>query len=117
MAINVNDIKFLVETYSNSFQSGKLSPSQFNAIIKAVNYDFLKWRVGLPESYQAGNPTPPIAYDITQKITDDVKQFIVISEIPINADGYFTLPSDYFAFSSWRYKWVANSDSCKGEPD
>lgn len=114
--ISTNTIYNLVaDVFLSKKQSGAFTIDAFNTACQAVNYDILKWKVGLPEAYQMGAPYPPIAYQVTQKITDDVRQFIVIADIQKNNSGYFQIPDDYFAFSSLRYRYVKNN-SC-GEPE
>lgn len=114
--ISVNTIYELVASvFLNKKQSGGFTITDFNTACAAVNYDFLKGRVGLPESYKPGAPFAPVAYQLTQKITDDVRQFIVIADITRNGNGYFVIPNDYFAFSSLRYRYIINGD-CGGEP-
>lgn len=110
MPVSVNQVKQIVDTIANKNQSGIWSTAEYNTIFAAVNYDFLKYRIGLPELYQVGNPQPPVSYQITQKITDDVRFLIKKVDIVKDSNGYFPIPADYFAFSSWRYKYIENSD-------
>ncbi len=114
--ILVNTIYELVASvFLNKQQSGAFKIEDFNTACVAVNNDFMKLKVGLPEEYQAGAPYPRQAYQVTQKITDDVRQFIVIEDLQKNSSGYFVLPENYFAFSSLRYRWVKNA-GCNEPP-
>jgi hypothetical protein len=116
MAINVNTLYQLVtSTYLNKLQSGGFTITQFNSACATANLDILKQRIGLPEDYQLGAPFSKIAYQITQKITDDVRQFITIADISRNVNGYFPVPADYFAFSSLRHRYIVNPTTCGGE--
>ena len=115
--ISVNTIYELVASVMlNKKQAGSFTIEQFNTACLSANLDFLKYRVGLPENYQLGAPFAPISYQVTQKITDDVRQHIVIADITKNANGYFVIPDDYFAFSSLRYRYILNKD-CGEQPD
>ena len=112
--MDVNDVYFFTNFCANKFQSGAISPEEFNSAIKAVNLDILKERIGLPEEYQVGNAQPRIAYQITQKITDDLRPFIVKKTLTTNSDGYFVVPSDYAAFSTIRFDYTkSKSNGCK----
>lgn len=115
LGCSVDEVKKLIDTIANKEQSGAWSPAQYNTVFAAVNYDFLKWRVGLPENYTVGNPQAAIAWQVSAKITDDVKDLIVKKDITIDGNGYFPIPDDYFAFSSWRYRYIENSE-CDEQP-
>lgn len=112
--MNVNDIYVFTNFCANKQASGAISPDEFNSAIAAVNIDMLKDRLGLPEEYQVGNPQPRITYQITQKITDDLRKFIVKQKLTTNSDGYFPIPNDYAAFSSIRFDYTkSKSNGCK----
>lgn len=87
---------------SNKEQIGNtFNIEKFNTVLKVVDLKFFKNRYGLPEKYQVGQPLPNIAYEVTQKITDDLSNLKVImgdgvsNKLAINSDGYSILPLDY----------------------
>lgn len=80
----------------------------FNTAMSSANLLFLKWRVGLPEDYQIGVANSKMAYQVTQKITEDVLPFIVRTPIP-ESNGFYAIPADYFAYSSLRYHFTAQA--------
>ena len=94
---------------SNKKESGAISPSEFNLAIKVINLDILKTKIGLPEEYQFDRPSARQMWQVSQKITDDLKKFVVKTQISKSGD-YFALPSDYVAFSSLRFKYVSTKD-------
>jgi hypothetical protein len=100
----------------NKAQSGAVKIDDFNSACAVANYEILNQRLGLPQNYTPQNPSSPISYQRTQKITDDLKQLITIVAITKNGSGYFPLPSDYYAFSSMEYRYVKNNDCGEG-PD
>lgn len=110
--MTIQEIYAFVNFMANKAQSGAISPDEFNAACAVINIEFLKERVGLPEDYKVGQYESPIAYQVTQKITDDVRYFIEETTIT-KSGGYFAYPSDYFAWSSMLYKYTKNT--C-GEP-
>jgi hypothetical protein len=112
--MNINEVFLFISYVANKQQSGSISPDEFNVTCKAVTLDLLKNRLGLPEEYQVGNPQPRIAYQITQKITDDLRPFIVKQKVTTNNDGYFPVPTDYAAFSSLKFLYTeSKSAKCK----
>lgn len=112
--INVNTIYELVSSvYLNKKQSGAFTIEQFNSAIAVAALDILKQRIGLPEDYQIGAPFSRVSYQITQKITDDIRHLIVVADIFRNNSGYFNYPTDYFAFSSLRHRYIEPPKNCK----
>lgn len=115
--VNVNTIYTLVASvYLNKVQSGAFTIDQFNTAILASNYDILNQRLGLPQNYTPGNPTSPMSYQVTQKITDDTRQFIAKADIVRSANGYFDYPSDYYAYSSLRHRYIEQPKKCGDKP-
>lgn len=82
-------------------QTGQAYPADdFNLRLLTVNLDFLKQRYGLPEEYRMGKPMPKMAWQETQKITDDLRSILVhmgddLPPLTVNSLGFANLPSDY----------------------
>lgn len=113
--MSISEIFDLVSWVANKYQAGaSMSANEFNLACKAVNIELFNVKVGLPEAYQAGAPYPPQAWQVTQKITDDLQPFIKDAVID-KSQGFFALPTDYAAFSSLSYKYVLN-DPNGGQP-
>lgn len=107
--MNISQIYDWTTYVLNKYQSGSLlSPDEFNLACKVISRELFNVKVGLPEMYQPGAPYPPQAWQVTQKITDDLKPFIKDTTID-KSQGFFPLPSDYAAFSSLSYKYILNS--------
>lgn len=107
---NINDIYLFVSFIADSYQSRKISDTEFNQIIDAVNLDMWKLKVGLPEEYQANAPFPRQAWQISNKISDDMRYFITEVAINKNNNGIFAYPNNYGAFSSLRYTRILNNN-------
>jgi len=107
---NLNDIYLWVNFLSDSYQSRKVSDDEFNQIIDATNLDLWKLKVGLPEEYQMNAPFPRQAWQISNKISDDMRYFITEADITKNSSGIFPYPTDYGAFSSLRYTRILNNN-------
>jgi hypothetical protein len=106
---NINDIFELTEYVINKEQNGRaFSNTQFNLLLGGINLDVIKKRYGLPEEYQIGMPLPREAYQLTQKITDDLRHLLVyyggstLPLYPVSSTGILQLPSDYLHISSLR---------------
>ena len=120
--MNINDIFEFNLVRLNKHQSGRtITPEDFNLVAKMINYVYYKVKVGLPEQYQPGNPFPPQAWQVSQKITDDMAQIIVWMGGPdypamtIDKYGAAEIPLDYVAFSSCYYDYLKQQD-CGDEP-
>lgn len=113
--VRVNEIYDLVFYMVNKDQQGNnLNSDEFNVLLKAVNIGFFKQRYGLPEEYQPGTPLPKMSYEITQKITDDLRALKVRMGIDsgvmiVNAQGMANIPSNYVHFSSAHYKMITTN--------
>lgn len=107
--MNIWEIYQWVQFRANKEQSGRTyTPDQFNLACKAVNIEFFKLKAGLPEEYRPGNPFPRQAWQLTQKITDDMRRFMWIMgidgpQLQIDRHGIATLPSNYVRESSISY--------------
>lgn len=96
--------------------SGAIKPQDYNTALSAVNIEFFKLKFGLPEDYQVGAPFARQAYEVSMKITDDVKHLrkrVFINKVV--STGLFTQPADFGAFSTMRYPQVANPENCDEE--
>ena len=113
--MTIADIFDWVNQNLNKTASGSFSPIEFNLACSVVSRELFNVKMGLPEEYQAGAPYPRQAYQVTQKITDDLRNFIKDTNIN-KTFGYFTLPADYAAFSSLSYKYIVNSTTAGGNP-
>lgn len=100
--MNVGQIFNLVDFISNKEQTGDtLTPDQFSLIMEAVNIMFFKERYGLPEEYQPGQPLPRQAWEITQKMSDDLRACKEHQPAwAVDSAGVAQIPSDYIHRSS-----------------
>lgn len=115
--MTINDVWNWTLFVSNKYQSSAISASEFNTACQVVATELINVKIGLPEQYRPGAPFPNQAYDVTQKITDDLAPFIN-PNVPIakNVNGYFPKPADYYAFSSLSYYYIVNSKNCNENP-
>lgn len=112
--MNIGQIFDWTSYISSKSQSGSISPEEFNLSCEVVSRELFNLKVGIPEEYLVGAPYARQAYQVTQKITDDMRYFI--NDVDINkSNGFFPLPTDYAAFSSLGYKYVLNNPN-GGQP-
>ena len=114
--MDIQDIYLLVNWLSDKYQSRAISDGEFNYAISAASNDLWKKKVGLPEEYQVNAPFARQAWQVTNKISDDMRYFITQVDIAKDAQGIFEYPTDYGAFSSMRYNRILNDENC-GNPD
>jgi hypothetical protein len=96
--MNLGQIFKLVDFIANKDQTGDtITPDQFSdAILPAVNIMFFKKKYGLPEDYQPGQPIPRQAWELTQKMSDDLRKFKEVNPaLIINSNGVASIPADY----------------------
>lgn len=110
--MNVQGIYELVNFLADKYQSRQISDDEFNIAMAAANLDLWKVKVGAPEEYKVNIPFSAQAWQVSNKISDDMRKFIVKVNVTKNANSIFAYPSDYGAFSSIRYKKVQNSTGC-----
>lgn len=98
MAINVNSLKEEVDDLARKHVTGAtFTPAQFNRAMQGALRDFVRKYIGLPESYQNGNPRGPIAFQDTNLIGEYLNNFKVTdATLIINNSGVAQKPADYF---------------------
>lgn len=106
-------LQFLLKKES----TGHISPDDYNNMLPRSQEEYFNWAYGLPNSYQPGRPIPPIAYEMTQKIKDDLRRCKVrmdgkdFPRMVVDADGRGTLPADYVHVTAINYLYSITS--CK----
>lgn len=113
--VRVNKIWEYLNFVLNKEQAGNtINLTEFNILLPVVNLSFFKQRYGLPEQYTPGQPLPQMSYEITQKITDDLRAFKVrmgidTQAMTVDAQGQAPIPSDYVHYSSARYNMIKDN--------
>jgi len=92
--VSIDTVKTYTEYLVRKNNSGYLSPSQFNLIINRASKTIFVKRVGNPHDYRPGQPVPAIGFQITQKITEDLKRFQENGNLILKADGTANYPTD-----------------------
>jgi hypothetical protein len=97
--IGIDNVKKAVDFILNKEQSGGYSLPDFNAACRMANQDLFRARYGLTEYYQPGRPIPPVAYEVTKKVKDDLRIFKTPVDLSSSSSD-FTLPADYVHLTS-----------------
>ncbi len=95
MAItSIDTVKKYTEYLVRKNNSGYLTPEQFNLIINRASRTIFVKRSGNPHDYQVGAPIPRIGFQITQKITEDLKIFQENANLILSPQGRVSYPSN-----------------------
>jgi len=110
MAINIDEMYRFVQFVANKEQSGFIKPSEFNLAADRAQMQLFMERYNNPAEYQPGRPIPRVAYQQTQKISDDLRMFIKRVTLTINSNGMMNYPDDYIHFSKATYRYFSEID-------
>lgn len=108
--MDVNEIRDFVNFKLNKDQTGNtLNKDEYNLCLAWANLEMFKIRYGLPEQYAPGRPIPAQGYQITQKMIDDMRYFLVskggknLPLLKVDINGYAEFPKDYVHYAALRY--------------
>lgn len=114
--IKVDEVKQFVDSIANKHQSGNTyTVNEFNLWLRRSMDALFITEYGLPESYKPGYPLPRMAYELTQRIKDDLRVFKEEPVLIVNSKGEMTLPADYVHYTAIDFYKVTNVPG--GEPD
>ena len=68
------------------------SPSEFNIATERAYASWVMSQYGNPYEYQPGRPIPRIAWQNTQKITDNLRFLLTRKDFAVNTAGQVTIP-------------------------
>lgn len=94
MKTSIDQVKRYTEYLVRKNNSALLSPEQFNIVINRASKKVFVDRVGNPHQYQIGNPSTQMGFQITQKITEDLKIFQENANLILDSQGRATYPTD-----------------------
>lgn len=98
---------------NKDYQGNVITPEQFAELVKVVNMDLFKVKMGLPEDYQLGAPLSRQYLDANQTFTDEtkfLKRFVPNQSAIATTAGVVDYPSDYFRFNAMHYNYQRNID-------
>lgn len=94
----INTINFIIG--DKRPEMGLLTPNRFSTMLHMASLKHFKRKLGLPEEYQVGMPLPRQAFDLTQKITEDLKRFKLVDDNFLFTNGVAVYPAEYYYPSS-----------------
>jgi len=116
--MNLDDIRNLVSLITaDKGVTASLTPDDFSDMLHLAQLKYYKQKIGLPEEYQPGMPVPKQAYEITDRMIEDLRVFKKViggtstTPITVDTDGHYTLPEDYFIATSLTYSNVVDGVS------
>ena len=89
--MTIKEIHDFITFALNKEISGYVSPSDIDKAIDRAQMSKFVELVGNPKGYQPGRPIPPIAYGLTQKISDDLRFFKKRQQFTATSSGIINL--------------------------
>ena len=93
-----------------------MTPEMFSDMLNAASLKHFKRKLGLPEEYRPGMPLPSQAFEITKKITADMRHFKVVAgwdyapPITVDSEGKAKYPDDYYIAAAVSYNLLKGSE-------
>lgn len=110
--MNINESYKFVQDIANKEQRGYLPSDKFNRYAERAQMEVFMKRYGNPHEYQPGKPVPRIAFEMTQKILDDLDVFLKKKVLNLNRRGEVSKPSDFVHSAAMSYKlYVSGKDT------
>jgi len=95
--MNINDFRNFVLFLIRKSQSGSNpTPAQFNLAVERAFIGWVMEQYGNPHTYQPGMPIPPISWQITTTVTDNIRFLLEKRLIPVDAEGKMIIPNGTF---------------------
>jgi len=89
--MTIKEIHDFITFALNKEISGYVSPSDIDKALDRAQMSKFVELVGNPKGYQPGRPIPPIAYGLTQKISDDLRFFKKRQQFTATSSGIINL--------------------------
>jgi len=90
--ININDFKTFTEFLAKKSGKGDYAtPSQFNILVNRALVEFCKRDNGSKSMYAPGRPIPPVSYEKTMDISDDLRYIKEVRNMLV-VDGEIGIP-------------------------
>lgn len=93
--MTIDQIYRLINYIAKKNNSAFNKSADFNLYINRAQMTKFMQMYGNPHEYVPGQPIPKVSFEVTEKVIDDLKQFIKDSHIFIDNNGHGPYPSDY----------------------
>jgi hypothetical protein len=109
---SINAAKKLFDVIVNKEQNGQVSVDALNTIARSASDMFFNDNYGQPMQSQNGMSRNDVFYQSNKKIGDNLRNLIKLVDIPVNAKGRVTRPSDFIHTSSIRFSYKTKIQDC-----
>lgn len=115
--MNLHEISQTIALILGDYEPTQATPTrqEFSLLLKINSLKHFKRKMGLPEQYQPGMPLPAQVFEITEKLSQDVRRFKVFmgkkdtAPLMLDTNGYADVPSDMYYPSSFTYRYFTAS--------
>lgn len=91
--MNINDFRnFILFVIKKSQSGGNPKPSEFNLAVERAYMEFIMRRYGNQAEYQPGRPIPRVAWQQSQKISDDLRFLLTRRNLSVPTSGELPIP-------------------------
>ena len=91
--MSIDDFRnFILFVIKKSQSGGNPRPSEFNLAVERGYMQFIMSRYGNQEEYVPGRPVPRVAWQQSQKISDDLRFLLTTASFSIDNNGKLVIP-------------------------
>ena len=91
--MNINDFRdFILFVIKKSQSGGNPTPRQFNLAVERAYMEFIMRRYGNQAEYVPGRPIPRVAWQQSQKISDDLRFLLTRRNLSVPIGGELIIP-------------------------
>lgn len=93
--MTVNELKFLFDYVLNKYQTGDVSPEEFNSIINQSQKSFCTWLLGEVQQYQNGRAIARVGFGANEVVRNKLTPVIYGYILNPNSSGFAAYPRDF----------------------
>lgn len=113
--IDINEFRKAVNLVINK-EVTYHTPEEFDIAVNMASQELFMDRIGNPNDYQPGRPLPPVGWQITRKVTSDMRPFIVrVENVVVDENGHAQYPEEQGYLSRVDYRHFVNEECEDGE--
>lgn len=109
---SINVAKELLDIITNKEQNGQLGINRFNTIAQAASTMYFNDNFGQPTQSQNGNMPNDMFWQSNKKVSDNLRNLLKLIDLPVNAKGRASRPTDFIHTSSIRFSYKTKIQDC-----